>query len=221
MLALVFRRQAVVETACLFPFIVKTWIITGGIGTGKSAFADCLKRLAGTGCLSFSADAAVHGAYELAAVREQIASHLSLPFIEQEDGKGFRVRVRSAILDDVGKRKVLEGVLHPLVWKAYSEAVQNGQKEGSKVLVAEVPLYYETDAAVAADCVITVAASRATQLHRLQSDRALDAQTSEDLLMMQMPLVQKIECADVVIWNDGTLGALEEQALLLLRQANL
>jgi dephospho-CoA kinase len=39
--------------------------------------------------------------------------------------------------------------------------------------------------------------------------------------MMQMPLVQKIERADVVIWNDGSFGALEEQALLLLRQANL
>jgi len=41
------------------------------------------------------------------------------------------------------------------------------------------------------------------------------------LLMMQMPLVQKIERADFVIWNDGTFGCLEEQALLMLRQANL
>jgi dephospho-CoA kinase len=202
-------------------FVVKTWVITGGIGTGKSAFAACLKRLTSIRCSAFSADAAVHVAYESPVIREQIAGQLCIPYCSEEGSQHFRVRVRSAVLEEPSKRRALEEILHPLVWQAYAEACERGQKESIKVLVAEVPLYYETGGAVAADCVITVAASRATQLHRLQSDRALDAHTSENLLMMQMPLVQKIERADVVIWNDGSFGALEEQALLLLRQANL
>lgn len=207
-------------TACLFIFTVKTWIITGGIGTGKSAFAKCLQRHAGAAGLSYSADAAVHEAYELVEVRQAIAEHLAVALDRGISGADFRSRVRAVVLENPEQRRVIEAVLHPLVWKAYEAAVERGRKEGRKVLVAEVPLYYETGAAVAADCVITVAASRATQLHRLQSDRALDAKTSEDLLMMQMPLVQKIERADIVIWNDGTFGCLEEQVLLLLRQAN-
>lgn len=169
----------------------------------------------------FSADAAVHEAYEKSEVRREIAQRLGLALDDQEPGGVFRGRVRAAVLETPDQRRVIEGILHPLVWEAYAEAVGRGGREGRKVLVAEVPLYYETGAAVAAGCVITVAASRATQLHRLQSDRALDARTSEDLLMMQMPLVKKIERADFVIWNDGTFGCLEEQALLMLRQANL
>lgn len=200
---------------------MKTWIITGGIGTGKSAFAKCLNRHLGERVIAFSADAAVHRAYEKPEVRREIAHRLGLAFDEQERDDVFRGRVRTAVLEAPSQRRVIEGILHPLVWEAYGEAVERGGREGRKVLVAEVPLYYETSVAVAAGCVITVAASRATQLHRLQSDRALDARTSEDLLMMQMPLVQKIERADFVIWNDGTFGCLEEQALLMLRQANL
>ena len=154
-------------------------------------------------------------------LRKMIAGRLGLAFEENESGDDFRIRVRAVVVGSASNRQVLEEILHPQVWRAFDEAVVRGRKEGRKVLVAEVPLYYETRAAVAADCVITVAASRATQLHRLQSDRALDAKTSEDLLMMQMPLAQKIERADIVIWNDGTFGCLDEQALLLLRQANL
>lgn len=198
---------------------MKTWIVTGGIGTGKSAFAKCLNRHLDASGIFFSADAAVHVAYEALEVRQEIASRLGLAFDDQERGGAFRGRVRAALLQTPGYRQVIEGILHPLVWTAYADTVERGHQEGRKVLVAEVPLYYETGAAVAADCVITVAASRATQLHRLQSDRALDAKTSEDLLMMQMPLVQKIERADFVIWNDGTFGCLEEQGLLLLRQS--
>lgn len=200
---------------------MKTWIITGGIGTGKSSIAKCLHRHFGSRGMAFSADAAVHGAYEEMAVRMEIAGRLGLAIDEREGGGSFRARVRKAVLENPGHRHVIEEILHPKVWTTYAQAIELGQREGRKVLVAEVPLYYETGAAVAADCVITVAASRATQLHRLQSDRALDAKTSEDLLMMQMPLVQKIERADIVIWNDGTFGCLEEQVLLLLRQANL
>ena len=202
-----------------FCLIVKTWIITGGIGTGKSTFAKCLSRHLGECGIAFSADAAVHEAYEKSEVRREIAQRLELIFDDQEPGDAFRRKVRAAVLETPEHRLLIEGILHPLVWEAYGKAVKRGGREGRKVLVAEVPLYYETGDAVAADCVITVAASRATQLHRLQSDRALDARTSEDLLMMQMPLVQKIEHADFVIWNDGTLGCLEEQALLLLRQS--
>lgn len=201
---------------------MKTWIITGGIGTGKSAFIEALRKAPGGALHFFSADEAVHHAYERREVRAAIARTLDLPATSVDDtGADFRVQVRSQVLAKQDKKRQIESILHPLVWKAFVEEGQKASSAGAKVLVAEVPLYYETSAAVAADCVITVAASRAMQLHRLQSHRSLDSKTCEDLLMMQLPLEQKIERADVVIWNDGSLSALEEQALMLLRQANL
>jgi transcription termination factor Rho len=91
---------------------------------------------------------------------------------------------------------------------------------GAKVLVAEVPLYYETGAAVMADRVIVVAANRASQLARLQKSRGLNEAAAEEMFRLQLPIEAKAARADVVIWNDGSLEALEAQVSLLKAQTN-
>jgi dephospho-CoA kinase len=200
---------------------MELWVITGGIGTGKSRFAHALTEHGSPSeLLSFSADAAVHEAYLDEAIQAQIAFLAGLD-PKVNDPTAFRAQVRDALRRQPDLRYALEAILHPLVWKRCELAVQTAKTERAKVLVAEVPLYYETGAALAADRVIVVAASRATQLHRLQVKRSLDERASQDMLAMQLPLEDKIERADQVVWNDGCIDALESQATLLLRQANL
>ena len=89
---------------------------------------------------------------------------------------------------------------------------------GGKVLVAEVPLYYETGRAVVADKIIVLAASQAVQLNRVRSRRGVDETTAQAMLKMQLPLSEKVALADMVVWNDGSVGALEQSAITLLRQ---
>lgn len=196
------------------------WIVTGGIGTGKSTFCEVLLRLAGERMLGFSADQVVHAAYEQRSVRERLGLELGMASQPDLPGAEFRKLVRAEVARNSTKRAIVESVLHPMVREAQLSAKEAAGR-GGKVLLAEIPLYYETGAAVSADRVIVVAASQVTQLLRLQSSRSLDSRTAEDMLKMQLSLESKIERADVVIWNDGSDGALEGQAALLLRQDNI
>ena len=150
---------------------MSTWIVTGGIGTGKTSVCQSLRTGAGGKLAWFSADQAVHQAYEQAEVQRQLAT--ALGWVEERvvEAAAFRARVREAVLKDAPRRAAIESVLHPLVWKAYL-AASEAAKQADKVLVAEIPLYYETGAVVSAEKVIVVAASRR------RSDRPIGTITS-------------------------------------------
>ncbi|MFM7605674.1 MAG: dephospho-CoA kinase, partial [Prosthecobacter sp.] len=110
------------------------------------------------------------------------------------------------------RRSRLESILHPHV-RQELEALRR-QREGN-LLVAEVPLHYETGGVISADLVIVVAASRSVQVRRMMESRGLDEATTQAFLNAQWPIEAKVEKADGVIWNDGDPSALESQTLLL------
>jgi dephospho-CoA kinase len=83
------------------------------------------------------------------------------------------------------------------------------------LFLAEVPLHYEIDSTVSADFVIVVASSRSVQVRRMMETRGLDEQTVHKFLEAQWPIEAKVERADAVIWNDGSLASLEAQVLTL------
>ena len=195
---------------------MKKWIVTGGIGTGKSSFCQTLKRCMPELVL-FSSDEAVHRAYESPDIRAQIAQVLGISQAS-DDPYAFRTLVREAVIGVPVARKRLEQILHPQVWKELEKQEQAAAEAGAKVLVAEVPLYYETGRAVVADKIIVLAASQAVQLHRVRARRGVDEATALAMLKMQLPLSEKVALADMVVWNDGSLSALEQSAITLLRQ---
>ena len=195
---------------------MKKWIVTGGIGTGKSSFCQMLKRLMPEMSL-FSSDEAVHEAYASPEVRQRIANVLGIKH-PGGDPDAFRARVREQVLEAPAARKRLEQILHPHVWTELEKQEKSAAKGGIKVLVAEVPLYYETGKAVVADKIIVLAASQAVQLDRVRARRGVDEATALAMLKMQLPLSEKVALADMVVWNDGSVSALEQAAITLLRQ---
>jgi dephospho-CoA kinase len=58
---------------------------------------------------------------------------------------------------------------------------------------------------------VVVAASRETQLARLQSKRHLDCELAERVVASQLPTEEKINRGDILVWNDGNEEALDEQ----------
>ncbi len=196
---------------------MKKWIVTGGIGTGKSSFCQALKR-ALPDLQLFSSDDAVHRAYESPAVRSRIATALRISGGGVGDPAAFRSQVREVVVADPAARERLEGILHPHVWEELAEVQKAASGAGVKVLVAEVPLYYETGRAVVADKIIVLAASQAVQLNRVRARPGVNEATALALLKMQLPLHEKVALADMAVWNDGSLGALEQVAITLLKQ---
>ena len=198
---------------------MKTWIVTGGAGTGKSSFCRTLCEKAGLEATFFSCDAHVHILLGDRVVAERLAGLFGFGVLDQSSGVIDRPKLRALVFGNQERRKALEAELHPLVLQELETRRAATESSGkAKVFVAEVPLYHEIGASVKADKVIVVAASRSVQRNRLMEHRQLDEQTAERMLDSQLPLAEKISGADLVVWNDGTGAMLEAQALVLLRE---
>jgi len=123
--------------------------------------------------------------------------------------------LRADVLPVPEKRAKLEKLLHPPVLAMLETAREQAQASGCNLFLAEVPLHYEIGATVSADFVIVVASSRSVQVRRMMEKRGLDEHTVQKFLQAQWPIEAKVERADAVIWNDGSLASLEAQVLTL------
>ena len=83
-----------------------------------------------------------------------------------------------------------------------------------KAAVIDVPLLIEADMQSLVDVLVVVIAREDTQRERLR-DRGLNPDEATKRIKAQMSLTKKIELADYVIENDGTLEDLKEKAKTL------
>ncbi|MCW0220667.1 MAG: dephospho-CoA kinase [Prosthecobacter sp.] len=200
---------------------MKSWIITGGIGCGKSSVCELMTKhlLAGAPTL-FSADLEVQALFDKPEILAELCQAFGSEVVTHANGKDEvnRAWLREQVFSDSKKKSELEGILHPSVLKSLESERENQQKAGANLFLAEVPLHYEIGGTVSADLIIVVAASPEVQKRRLMERRGLDESIIEQMLRAQWPIEAKVERADVVIWNDGDRSALEAQVLTLARQ---
>ena len=196
---------------------MKSWIITGGVATGKSSFSRMLVDLTDDKvCLFFSCDDEAKRLWGQSEVVSEIGSALG-DRVKNQQGDLDRDLIRKLVFSDAVARKALEGVLHPRILSELEVKREEAAARKAKVFLAEVPLYYEIQSSIMADSVIVVAASRTVQVNRLMVRRNLDAATAENLLKAQLSLDVKIDKADWVVWNEGTESMLKAQASTIIR----
>ena len=183
--------------------------LTGGIGTGKST---TMRRWEAAGAVGIDADELAHQALapETPTWREVVKTFGE--GILNGDRTVNRRRLGEIVFADEGKRKALNGIIHPAVDRMLRERVkaleQNGEAE---VAVGSIPLLYEVGMEREFDCVVVVGCSEPTQIRRL-AGKGLSEDQARARIAAQWPLSQKMDRADFVIWNDGNLEALSEQA---------
>lgn len=198
-------------------------VITGGIGCGKSTFCEKLRIHLGGRTTWFSADENAHSALDNPETIKIVSRLLGDDCCERIEG-GLHInrrRIREMVFHDADARKKLESIVHPLVLRGLEAQRIKAREAESELFLAEVPLHYEIGQAVEADLIIVVASSRTMRTRRLMERRGLDNAIIESVLRSQWPIEAKVEKADVVIWNDGDITALEAQALTLARQFSL
>lgn len=193
---------------------MKSWLITGGAGCGKSSLVTLLTQLLPVPHRFFSADLMVAEIMKRASTIKELVAAFGAKALG-DSGEINRQWLRDVVLPDVVLRKKLEGLLHPPVLAALEDARREAEKAGVNLFLAEVPLHYEIGGTVSADFVIVVASSRSVQVRRMMETRGLDEQTVHKFLEAQWPIEAKVERADAVIWNDGSLASLEAQVLTL------
>ncbi len=186
--------------------------ITGGIATGKSAFSARLRER--VPAIFFDADTA---ARELTDRDLEVQSLIREQFghdIYSAAGDLNRARVRSIVFADPGKRLALEQILHPRIRRQWSEQAER-YRNSQDLFFADIPLLYETEGETLCDRIVVVACSAQIQLARLMNRMQIERAAAEAIVAAQMPLADKIARADHLVWNNGTLETLSEQAKLL------
>ena len=181
-----------------------------------------LKRFPKGEAVFFSCDEAVRELLITSGVREAIAtigeSYGRTLLLDGEVDKGA---LRELLFENSEFRGRIEGVLHPLVLERANAQVTS-LSGLVRISIIEVPLLYEVEFPVIRDLDLVVAASEPIQMRRLCRDRGLDAEVAKRIIKAQVPIEDKIQRANIVVWNDGDRESLQCQTdHLFLRCARL
>ena len=192
-------------------------VLTGGVACGKSTVCGLLiNLLSKVHPRYFSCDEYVGDLLTDPEILGKLSDVAGDQVFNPEGGLN-REWFRDSMFLDSSLRKKVEGILHPLVLLRANEFVRESENL-SNLVVIEVPLLYEVDFPLERDRVIVVGASERTQIQRLIEKRNIDQKTALGILRAQVPIQEKINRSDWVIWNDGRLEALEDQMKLLAAQ---
>jgi dephospho-CoA kinase len=183
--------------------------ITGGIGCGKStaaaAFAAAdFKRLDSD---EWVRTRVLTTPMVKAGLQDRFGSEVIGP-----DGEVDRAFLAAKVFTNDAELRWLEELIHPRLYALWRMAFRD---EPSRRWAVEVPLLFEKSLENWFDFTICVASSPAQQLARLEQ-RGLSRALAEQRISKQLPLAQKIERADFVLWNDGSREFLLEQISRLI-----
>ena len=187
--------------------------ITGGISTGKTSFCECLHRIV-SGAKSFNADDAAHLLVDLSEVKDEIRRAFGAEVFSAA-GDLNREKLRAIVFSDAAKRRALEQILHPRIRRQWSSEAEK-HRNSPDFFFADIPLLYETGGETLCDRVVVVACPSRTQLRWLMERTSLERAAAEQMINSQMPLDEKIQRADHVVWNNGDSATLAAQARLLV-----
>jgi len=168
--------------------------LTGGIGMGKSTAAAAFRRAR---IPVFDADAAVHN-LQARGGRAVRAIEAAFPGTVQ-DGAVDREKLRQSVLGKPGAPAQLERILHPMVEQEEHAFVARARRRGSRAVILDIPLLFETGGDRRVDCVVVVSAPRAVQMHRISARRRMSSADIAAVIARQMPDVEKRRRADIVV----------------------
>lgn len=180
--------------------------LTGGIGSGKSEVA---RLLAGHGAVVIDADALAReavapGSAGLAKVVEEFGTD-----VLNADGSLDRSKLAQVVFADSERLATLNAIIHPFVRRRSAEI--EAAAPADAVVVEDVPLLVENNLEGRYDVVVVVDASPETQVGRLTLVRGMSEPDALARMSAQVTREQRAAVADVIINNDGDLGALQTQ----------
>jgi dephospho-CoA kinase len=175
--------------------------LTGGIATGKSTVAGLL---AGRDAAIVDADLL---AREVVAPGSPALGEIAAAFgpgVLTPAGELDRPALGAVVFADPARRRRLEEITHPHIAALMGERIAAGLESGAPLVVADIPLLYESDGAGLVEGVMLVDAPDGVQLDRLMLRDGIDEAAARARVAAQMPLAAKRRLATWVIDNGGT-----------------
>jgi dephospho-CoA kinase len=183
--------------------------LTGGIATGKSTVSH---RWQQAGAAVVDSDELAHRTLDPDTPTWEAVVRTFGKDILNADRTVNRPKLAEIVFGDEQKRLALNAIVHPAVLGMWEHELAKLAREGeTQVAVVSVPLLYEVGLEKQFDCIVVVGCAEQTQLARLAAKGMSEAQ-ARARIRAQWPLQQKMDRADLVIWNDGSLEVLDRQA---------
>jgi len=184
--------------------------LTGGMGCGKSTAARIFEEF---GFRRVDSDALVRDRVLtspdiIAEACRRFGNEVLTPTATPQIDRAALARVLFA--DETQTQlRAWEDLIHPRVLALWRETFAADRASFAQWIV-EVPLLHEKSLEKWFDFIVCVASSTATQYARL-AERGVTHTLAAQRISRQMPLSRKIDKADYVLSNDGTVEFLRDQ----------
>ncbi|HZR30294.1 MAG TPA: dephospho-CoA kinase [Terriglobales bacterium] len=200
--------------------------LTGGIACGKTTVGEMLAK---RGAHVIQADLIAHELMQPGqAVYEEVVQHFGREILEP-DGKINRQKLATlAFATDVAGSRVqeLNRVVHPAVIKRQEEWMEEvGRRERDAIVVVEAALIVEAGVSKRFDKLLVVTCRPEQRSERLAKRLHWDAERARAEVARRMaaqtPEEEKVQAADFVIDNSGTLAETEKQVERVFRELQI
>jgi dephospho-CoA kinase len=178
--------------------------LTGGIASGKSTVA---QRFIELGVPVLDADESARsvvarGTPGLAQVIQNFGSELLTG-----DGELDRGALRKVIFSSSDRRRKLEAILHPLI---RADMEHRAAATIGPYLVMAIPLLIETGGNGRVDRILVVDVSQELQIQRVVARDGVSPEQASAILNSQASREMRLEAANDVILNSGTVAELRQ-----------
>ena len=180
--------------------------MTGGIGSGKSEALKIFKSL------SIKVIDLDNISKEITETSHQAIQEIKLVFgdaIFDKDNQLDRKKLKEIIFSDKNKKINLEKILHPKIYKEVKKRL-NALSHESYVVI-DIPLLFETNqytSLISRSLVIDCKEN--DQIERVKKRDGIDISVIQSIIDQQINRSSRIEKADDVVINDGSIEKLEE-----------
>lgn len=187
--------------------------LTGGIACGKSLVGRFLHRRGVAVCDS---DVIAHELMSRdACVTRQIAALFGRRML-CDTGAVDRRALALRVFADKQALVELNSITHPHIIKKWNEWLGQRKAGGDKIAVVIIPLLFEINNEKAWEHIICVASRHCDQVKRLR-ERGLSTPQITQRLVAQIPVQQKMNLSDFVLYNCSTVKALNDQTMRVWR----
>lgn len=189
--------------------------LTGGIASGKSAVAENFAQL---GVPVFDTDQIARDVVEpgtptLAKLVAEFGSD-----ILDASGRLDRARMRTRVFSDPPQRRRLEAITHPAIRE---ELARRSAQARGPYQIHVIPLLVESGRRHEYDRVLVVDTSEEEQLKRLIARDGSSLELAQQILAAQVSREARLDAADDVIVNTGTIEDLQRFVQTLHRNYSL
>ena len=183
--------------------------LTGGIGSGKTAVSDTFKSL---GIDIVDADVSSRRVVEKGQpALDDIQAHFGDGILDSEN-KLDRTKLREIIFKNPQERVWLEKLLHPKIAEHIKDQLESSN---SPYCILVSPLLLETEQKSYCSFVLVVDVPEESQIARTAKRDDVSEELVKNIISAQIDREKRLEQADEIIINDGSMEELKEKVIVL------